>query len=170
MKKALCISLVVLLAAIALAGCSFINSGEKETEITLFFADKTLIETGQLGEYGYVVPVKRVIPAAEDILNATIEELVKGPLPEDDNVDSVMPESTVVLGVEISDGVAVINFNRDIIEKSPGGILGGSIMVQSLVYTATQFSDVDKVMVLVEGEPWSDGHSIWEHPLGREDF
>ncbi len=170
MKKALCISLVLLLAIISLTGCSFIDSGEKETEITLYFADKTLVQTGQQGEYGYVVPVKRVIPDTEDILNATIEELVKGPLPEDVDVDGVIPDSTVALDVEISDGVAVINFNRDIIEKSPGGILSGSIMVQSLVYTATQFSNVDKVMVLVEGEPWSDGHSIWEYPLGREDF
>jgi hypothetical protein len=42
--------------------------------------------------------------------------------------------------------------------------------MQSLVFTLTQFPGIEKVLVLVEGEPWSDGHFIWEEPLGPADM
>jgi spore germination protein GerM len=142
----------------------------KEIKITLYFADLKAIETGEQGEHGYVVPVERRIPYTEGVLRAALEELIRGPLPADGQVGRTLPESAKVGGITVKDGLATLNFDDKTFVDHQGGTLGGAITVQSLVFTAIQFPSVDHVVVLAGGTPWSDGHFVWDRPLGAEDL
>ncbi len=144
---------------------------QKDTvELILFFGDSAAAETGVEGEYGLVTPIRRQVAATEGILRLALEELIKGPKPGDGKVARTLPATTKILGIKINDGVATLDFSESMMTDHPGGSLGGIVTVQSLVFTACQFPTVDKVQVLVEGEPWTDYHFIWEVPLSPEDF
>ena len=136
-----------------------------QIELILFFADRTAVNDGTSGPYRFVTPVQRTVPATSGVLKAALEELIKGPLPEDNGVDPVIPKSAKLLGVSIEDGIAYVNFNKAFAMDQAGGTLGGAITLQSIVFTAAQFDIVDGVVVNVEGEPWSDGHFIWDTPI-----
>lgn len=165
------------------AGCSPGNSSippendpngnvpeEKAVQFLLFFAEAEAIHSGKAGEYGFVAPVSRSAPADEDPLAAALAELIKGPRPEDGDFFSTLPPTAKVLSAQVEDRTARIDFSRELINDSPGGTLGGTVFMQSLVFTLTQFPGIEKVLVMVEGEPWSDGHFIWEEPLGPADM
>ncbi len=141
-----------------------------QMEIKLFFADKALAEEGKLGEYGFVSPVVRKVPATSGILKVTLNELIKGPLPDEQNLSPVIPATAEVNKVTIENKVAVIDFSNSLISNHSGGTLGGSITMQALVFTAAQFESVDGVLVTVEGQPWDDGHFIWDIPIYEEEL
>lgn len=141
-----------------------------QMELILYFADRKATGNGEPGPYGFVTPVTRHIPATSGILAEAIRELAKGPLPEEGEVDPVLPDTTELRKISIQDGIARIDFNRAFAEDHKGGSLGGTITRQSIVFTAAQFDSVDGVLVTVEGEPWSDGHFIWDIPIYPEDL
>lgn len=136
-----------------------------QIELMLFFADRTAVTEGPLGPYRFVTPVPRTVPATSSVLKAALEELIKGPLPEDKGVDPVIPNTAKLLGVSIENGIAYVDFNKAFAMDQAGGTTGGAITMQSIVFTAAQFDTVDGVVVNVEGEPWSDGHFIWDTPI-----
>ena len=139
-------------------------------ELKLYFADRKAVEDGKPGPYGFVTPVTRQIPATSGILTEAINELIKGPLSEEEKVDPVMPDTAEVRKVSIQDGIAQIDFNQAFAQDHKGGTQGGSITRQSIVFTAAQFDSVDGVLVTVEGEPWSDGHFIWDTPIYADEL
>jgi spore germination protein GerM len=138
--------------------------------IKLFFANRTLIVEGKPGSYGFVTPVIREVPVTSGILKYTLYELIKGPQPSEENLGSVLPPSTKINKVSIEEGVAVIDFNEALLTDHPGGTLGGVITIQALVFTASQFDSIDGVLVTVGGEPWDDGHFIWDTPVYERDL
>lgn len=141
----------------------------KTIKINLFFADKAAAENDTPGKHGYVTPVQREITASESFLKSTLEELIAGPKEKEGNLSSVLSTKTKINGINIKDGIATIDFNRNVYDNI-GGTLRGTITIQSLVYTATQFPTVDKVMVWVEGHPWTDEHTTWDKPIGVSDL
>ncbi len=146
------------------------SNGAARVEVLLFFTDAHAVDTDNPGEFGYVAPVLKELPAGGDLLQRSVEALIEGPGPAEGEYYSTLPVTTRVLSVEVAEGVAEINLSHEVLADSPGGSLGGVIFIQSLVLTATQFAEVDRVLVLVEGETWSDGHSIWDKPLGPDDL
>lgn len=144
----------------------------KEVEVFLFFADPVLIGTGELGEFGYVMPIARTLTVeeGEDIITRALEALSAGPQVEDGDYYATIPATAEMIAVTKDGSTLTINFSQNVLADSPGGTLWGSTFVQSIVFTATQFPEVRQVMVLVEGELWDDGHSVWEKPLGQEDL
>jgi hypothetical protein len=137
------------------------------TALTLYFADTPAVVTGVTSEWGYVTPVKRLIPKTTQPALKAVEELIAGPRPDDGEVGGAAPKTSKVLGVTIKNRVAIVNLNREFQEKHPGGTLGGSITASSIVLTLTEFPTVDKVQILVEGKPWSDGHFEFTEPWSR---
>lgn len=143
---------------------------ERKVKITLYFGDKKAIEDDSPCETGYLSPVVREFPHTTTVLRLALQELIRGPLPGEGNLVKTLPATVKILDLKIENGVALIDFSSELITDSPGGSLGGSILIQSLVYTATEFPTVKSVLVTVNGETYSDGHFIWEYPIGREDF
>lgn len=143
----------------------------KTVRLTLYFPDRAAVESGIEGETGYVKAVVRELPHTTGVLRLAMEELIRGPQPDEGNLGRIIPAATKVRGVKIENGVATINFSAELINSpdSPGGTLGSTLFVQSIVYTATEFSTVQAVLVQVEGEPYCDGHYIWDQPVSRPD-
>ena len=153
-------------ALLAIAGC---GRQQETINVELYFADDEAVVSGTPGLWGFVTPVKRTIPQTTEPLHPTLEQLFKGPLPEDGNVGPAAPPTTKILGISIEGKTAVVNLSREVLTDSPGGTLGGQIFISAMVLTATQFPEIESLQVLVEGEPWDDGHTIWESPLRSED-
>ena len=154
---------------------------EKTLNVAVFFGDTEAINMGNPGDYGYVKEVTRRISYNEngkELLDKTLKLLIAGPedngagddADKDNGLYPVISPETKILDISIDeDNNAVVNLSQEA-GVSTGGTLGGAIFTQAMVYTATQFPSVDTLQVLVEGSPWSDGHSIWENPIGRNDL
>jgi len=168
MKNIILVLFLGLLMMLA-PGCEVEDEVEEMVEINLYFGDPEAIESGQPGEYGYVIPVTREITdhaEVEDLLGAALEELIMGPAP-DENVSAVVHDSLEVLNIEVDNGIALVDVGEEMFgEKWPGGSTAGIVFEQAVVFTAIQFDEVEKVMVTVEGEYWDDGHRIWGEPIG----
>jgi germination protein M len=119
-------------------------SESKETrKVVLYFADPT----GQK-----LVAEERVIPKVEGIARATVEELIKGPAPGSQLLPTI-PKGTVLKDINIRpDGLARVDFSKELITNHSGGSLGESLTVYSIVNTLTQFPTVKQVQILVEGQ------------------
>lgn len=145
------------------------DAEERTVKITLYFGDKKAIESGDPTELGYVTPVVRELPHTTAVLRLALQELIRGPLPGEGDLVRTVPATTKILDVKVEDGIAYIDFSSELIADSPGGTLGGAYLIQSLIYTATEFPTVKTVLVTVKGETYSDGHYIWDNPMGRKD-
>lgn len=112
--------------------------------MTLYFPD----ESSRI-----MVPVTRAIYGENDISTAVVE-LARGS--NDDKLSDVLPEGCGLIGVNVKDGIATINFTREFIniaEKSDGG----RAALKALVLTCTQFKGIRGVELQVEGKKYDPG-------------
>ncbi len=148
-----------------------LNRPTDAQSLTLYFGEDEAIMTGVQGQYGFVSPIKRELEWSTVPLISVMEELIKGPLPGEPSPDQIS------LSPSIPDNISIISITCPSLEErvvtinlkgpAPAGTLGGSVFVQSIVYSFTEFPLVDRVLVLSEGETWDDGHSTWSDPIGR---
>lgn len=78
------------------------------------------------------------------ISGLTSSELNKGLL-------SLIPTGTKILGISVANMTATINFN-DALSFNKFGREGLEAELKQIVYTATEFSTVDKVQILINGQ------------------
>ena len=98
-----------------------------------------------------LVPVTRTVFSPAD-LSTAILELAKGPK-TDSGLESPIPGKCGVKSVTVKNGVATIDFTKEfaaIAQQSDGGHQA----VQAVLFTASQFPGVEKVSILVEGQPF----------------
>mgnify|MGYP006273896547 FL=1 len=98
-------------------------------------------------------PVERTIRYDSGPLASTMEALIAGPSSDDLNrgLLSLIPPGTELLSARVASGVAFLNFNEAFRFNSMG-LEGLLAQLQQVVRTATQFSTVDAVQVLIEGQ------------------
>jgi len=105
-------------------------------------------------EIGLIVPVMKRIPWEEGIAKAAINLLVDEPGVRDDlatvGLLPVLPSGTQVVGISINEGLAKVDFNKNILAYNTE--IDEKTIVQSLVYTLTEFEAIDQVQLLVEGK------------------
>jgi spore germination protein GerM len=82
----------------------------------------------------------------ENALNA----LINTP-PKIANCTNVFPKGTKVLGLEIKNGTAIVNFNRAF-QKRGQGSYNAMMMVGSVVNTLTEFPEIKRVIFHSEGK------------------
>ncbi len=165
--------LAVLLVIVLLGGCAIRREaapGKPEPEapppatarVTVYFGDKQAV---------WLVPEVREVPVTEDanLPLVALKELVRGPTSSD--LVRVIPEGTRVLSVEVKDGVAYANFSRELQSKHWGGSTGETFTVYAIVNTLTEFPEIEKVMLLIEGQVIGTlaGHLITSEPLSRNE-
>lgn len=131
------------------------NDQEMTRTVDLYFSDRD----------GYLVVEQRELPDNGDLLETVVRELVGGPA--DEELMETIPEGVEVLGVALNDGVAVVDFSREIETNHWGGSLGESITVYSIVNTLCQFEEVEAVEIIIEGESVETlaGHLDLSRPL-----
>ena len=122
--------------------------------------------------------VRKIIPREIEKTNApltnTIKALLQGPLNNEKNCMSLIPSGTKLLSASVKDGIATLNFSQDF---EFGGINADSYRAQlmQIVYTATEFSTVESVQFLIEGQRkeymGSEELQIWiGSPYTRNNF
>ncbi len=118
--------------------------------------------------------VLRQTPDSGSPLTTAIQQLLKGPGPEElsNNLLSLIPENSRLLGARVEGGIAFLNFNESF-RFNTLGIEGYRAQVEQIVYTATEFPTVDKVQFLIEGRRMNflGGEGFWiGDPISRNDF
>ena len=118
---------------------------------------------------GYtVVPELRLVKTDSDsapVISALISEMIAGPSPRS-LLQKVFPERTRLLGVEVIDEVAYVDFSGEILNQSVGSPVE-SAMVEAIVRTVIQVGGVSSVQILVSGEtvPSLAGHVDVSQPI-----
>ncbi len=118
---------------------ALINAYEK-AELHLFFTDETgsvLIEKVENITYNTNISMDRLI----------VENIISGPRGID-TAPTVNP-STVVNSVITRDGICYVNLNKEFLNKTTN--VSDEVMVYSIVDSLSLLSNVNKVMILIDG-------------------
>lgn len=183
MKKKMLIGmtlLCLLAAAMALSGCwpqtepetgsdtgTDKNQLGQEIEVTLYFSDdQAMYLVGEIRE----ITINPSSPQmASKQAGEIVRELIAGP--RDPDLIPTIPAETQLNGVEISEGVATVDFSEEIVTEHPGGSTGELMTVYSLVNSLTELPEINEVQILVDGQTIDSlaGHMDLTQPLGRDD-
>lgn len=119
--------------------------------------------------------VTRAIPKSDAPLTNTIRALLEGPMGSDKGCMTLIPSGTRLLGATVKNGIAALNFSDDF-EFNSYGADGYRAQLMQIVFTATEFSTVQSVQFLVEGqrkEYIGSGEDMWMwigSPYSRSNF
>lgn len=102
-----------------------------------------------------VVPVTLLIPWEEGIASAAVSHLVeRGPAQQQldqQGLRALLPAGTTVLGISIKEGCCTVDFSRELLNTADAA--QEKLLLQSLVWTLTEFDTIDSVVLWVEGRP-----------------
>ncbi len=128
------------------------------TTIVLYFADTN----------GYLQAEQRSVKKTTGIARETIQELCRGP--QTRGLFATIPIDTRLLGINIRNGLCTVNFSRELVAKHSGGSWSENATVYSIVNTLTQFSSIEQVQILVDGQVVESiaGHLDVSAPLIRD--
>jgi spore germination protein GerM len=123
------------------------TSETNKKEVTLYFANKEYIETGD-ESLEKLIGEKRVIEYEDISLEeAIIKELIKGP--ESDKLNTVIPPDVVLLDVKVTDGTAYVNFAGDGLN---GGSLQEEFTLNQIIKSLIELDNIERVQFLIDGE------------------
>ncbi len=106
---------------------------------------------------------KKVESDGSPIEMALIELVGQGDGPD---LVNPIPKGTKLLGVEVTDGLARVDFSREFRDNFTGGSEGEALTIQVILRTMAQFDEVKKVQILVDGKPLDTlGHAELSEPL-----
>jgi Sporulation and spore germination/Immunoglobulin-like domain of bacterial spore germination len=100
-----------------------------------------------------VVPVRRHVPRTQAVAVASLAALLRGPTAAErrSGYASAIPPATVLRGVSLARGLLTVDLGSRF--RAGGGSLSMQLRVAQIVYTATQFSTVDRVRFRLDGRP-----------------
>lgn len=116
----------------------------------------------------------RQVKKTDSPLTVAINSLLTGPTSVENQkgIISLIPSGTKLLSATVKNGTAVLNFNESF-QFNTKGIEGCRGQLMQIVYTATEFSTVDNVQFLIEGQRkeflGTEGIRIG-YPLSRSSF
>ena len=117
-------------------------SGATSVKIYLFMDEK-------------LVPVRRQVDETRAVGRAALNALFEGPTTEESAASPPLttnvPEGTILLGLDIADGLATVDLSREF--ESGGGSASMFGRLGQVVYTLTQFPTVKQVAFQLDGEP-----------------
>lgn len=95
--------------------------------------------------------------------NLVLGELIQGPQTVT-STRTISPK-TKILSLTIQNGVAIIDFSKDIRDDFPGGALVEDITIKSIVWSMTQIPGINSVSILINGEYGDSigGHILLDH-------
>lgn len=110
--------------------------------------------------------VKVSVPA-EDKYTAAAKALVAGT--KEPGLTDIFPMGVKVLGVKVEGDLATVDFSKELTHKFVGGSTGEQMLVSALVNTMTEFPEIKRVLITVEGERIETlaGHLDTSEPFTR---
>ena len=127
-------------------------------------------------DQGTIYPegVVREVTYTNNPMTETLNTLLEGPTSEELNLGllNLIPDGTRLLSAAVRDRVAYLNFSEEF-RFNPMGFEGLMAQLQQIVYSTTEFSTVERVQILIEGQLVEylgvEGIFIGK-PLGRDSF
>lgn len=118
--------------------------------------------------------VKRNVPVSDSPLSDAIRALIAGPSEGEirSGLVSLIPRGTKLLGITLRGSTAIIDLSEAFMYNHYG-VEGYSAQLRQIVYTATSFSSVQDVQILVEGrqKDYLGGEGVFiGNPLSRNSF
>jgi germination protein M len=101
----------------------------------------------------HLVAVLRSVPATKAVAKAAVTELLGGPAAGETGMATVIPAGTHLFGITIDGSTATVDMTGTF--GSGGGTFSMLGRLAQLVYTVTQFSNVDTVKLRMDGQPVS---------------
>ena len=140
-----------------------LQEGDSKVKVTVYRGDST-------AEWLVAEVSEQILKKGERPENLALNVLLDQP-PKSDKLVSVFPSGTKLLGLKVQDGVAEVNLSKQVLAKSIGGSLGELLMTGALVNTLTEFPEIKKVQLLVEGKKVTtiSGHMDVLEPLQRNE-
>ncbi len=119
------------------------------------------------GTNAYTIPVLRPANDTDNLKEAALQQMIEGPA-EDSPLFTVAPPETQILGLEVEQGTATVDFSSEIATYAEGST-GETLVIAAIVNTLSEFPDIDQVVILVEGEEGVSlgGHYVLSEPLER---
>lgn len=116
-----------------------------------------------------LVAVEKSIKDTDNRYQAAIETLMAGT--DQKGLVNVFPKKAKLLQVTVSGKVAKVDFSRELQKNFAGGSTGEEMLVGSVVNTLTEFPEITKVQILVDGKEIEtlSGHMDLSQPLPRMD-
>ena len=117
-----------------------------------------------------LIAVKRMVQAETgDKYTAAMQSLMQGT--KEKGQTAIIPKQAKLKGVTVKGDTAYVDFSQDLVRHFSGGSTGEEMLVGSVVNTLTEFSEIKKVQILIEGKPVESlaGHMDLTVPLARMD-
>lgn len=120
----------------------------------------------------YLVREVHQISPTQEPARAALEELINVN-PVSPGAVRVLPAAAKINGINIKDGLATVDFSREILRANTGAA-GEILGIQSMVNTLTEFPSIQKVSFTVEGEvdqetkDWWGHVGLYEQPFSRD--
>lgn len=136
------------------------NQAQDKMKVTVYYATKDAM---------HLVAEVHEVPKNTHPAQTALELLTAAPSSSD--LVPVMPQGTKIRGISVKDHVAFVDFSNAIIKNNPGGSATETLIVGAIVNTLTEFSDIHKVQILVEGKKVETltGHMDVSEPLSRSE-
>ncbi|MEW6573863.1 MAG: Gmad2 immunoglobulin-like domain-containing protein [Bacillota bacterium] len=109
----------------------------------------------------YLVREVHSVPRADSAPEAALKELISGE-PEIKDAYRVLPPDTKILGIEIKNGLATVDFSKEVLRANVGAT-GEALGIQSIVNTLTEFPEIKEVAFKVEGKVDDAAKDWWGH-------
>jgi spore germination protein GerM len=114
--------------------------------------------------------VKRPLPASDSPLQDALTSLIKGPSIEEEKqgIISLIPKNVKILNATVRGNTAYISFSEDFLFNTYG-TEGYASQRRQIVLTATEFSNVKDVQILIDGRRIDYlGEGVWiGSPISR---
>lgn len=116
-----------------------------------------------------LVAVSRKIQtdSKKDKYVAAIESLMAGT--KEKGQTNIFPKKVQLQSIKITDGVASVSFSPELQRNFAGGSTGEEMLIGSIVNTLTEFPEIKKVRILIDGKGVESlsGHMDLTEPLAR---
>jgi len=117
--------------------------------------------------------VTRRIPVSDSPLQDALNVMLSGPSADEINrgILNIIPKNTRILSTAVRGSTAYISFNEDFMFNT-FGVEGYVAQLRQVVWTVTEFSNVNDVQILIEGRRLDYlGEGIWiGSPISRQSF
>lgn len=118
-------------------------------------------------------PVRREVADTAATGKAAVEALLEGPTAAEEEADlgTCIPDGTTFLGLDVQDGVATVDLSQEY--ASGGGSLSMGLRLAQVIFTLTQFPEVQAVRFQLDGETvdtFGGEGIIIDRPVGRAEF
>jgi len=125
----------------------------RQTIVSLYFQSK---ETKELVPEARLIDIKEII---NDPCDKLVELLIEGP--KNEKEERIVPENTKLNKSYMDDDCVVLDFSNELLNYNKIDEKGKDILINSLVNTLTQLTEVNNVKILIDGSENEEFNEIY---------